>query len=87
MENLENLGVPEVEHLVKDVTKLYIGIAIGVRHVVVERNEANERNKALLPLVPHQLVVLPHSFFFCIVHTKQERLLATGWSIPTINEM
>ena len=38
MDNLENLGVSEVERLVKDVANLYAGSAAGVIRIVSENN-------------------------------------------------
>ena len=43
MEKLENIGMPEVERLVKDVTNIYLGSATGVIYVIAERNTENKR--------------------------------------------
>ena len=61
MDKLEKIGMSEVEHLVKDITNIYVGSATGISRVVAEKNAANESNKVLPPVVPHQLVVFPHS--------------------------
>ena len=57
----ENIGVLKVERLVNNVANLYVGSDAGVSFIVAESNTANKSNKALLPLVPNQLVALPHS--------------------------
>ena len=87
MENLENLALPEVKLLVKDVAKLFLGSTTGVSRFVFEKNVANKSNKELTSVVPQKLLVFPHSEFCCIIHTQQERLLISGWSLPAIDEM
>ena len=87
MDKLEKIGMSEVEHLVKDITNIYVGSATGISRVVAEKNAANESNKVLPPVVPHQLVVFPHSELCWVVCTHREWLLSSGWSLPNIDEI
>ena len=82
-----NIGVPEVERPVNDVANLYIVSDTYVSRNVSESNAANKSDKVLLPVVPHPLVILPHSEFCRVVRAQQECLMSAGWSLPAINEM
>ena len=77
----DNLGkheIPEIKCLVNGVSNLYLGSAAGVIHVLAESNVVNESDEVLPPVVPHQLVVLTHSEFCCVIYTQQELILAAG---------
>ena len=87
MNKIENIGLPEVKLLVKDVTNLYIGSATVVSRVVAEINVKNKSNEAPPQVFTHQLVVLTYSEFCCVICTQKERLLESGWSLRAIDDM
>ena len=66
------LGTAEVEskYLIVRAEKDEFQNALAkilLKGVLHERSASNEINKALPPVVPHQLVVLPHSEFCCVI--------------------
>ena len=78
MDEVAPVESPNVKRLAKAVANLYVSSAAGVDAIVAERNAANKSNKALPPVIPHQLTALLHSGFCSVVYTHQERLVATG---------
>lgn len=81
------LDASAVERLVKDIADLYLASAVGVSSIVAERDDANESDEALPPVVPHQLAAISHSEFCTIVATHRERLVASGWTAITLDAM
>lgn len=79
--NLAFLGASAVKHVVKDTANLKLASAVGVSGPVADRDDANESDTALPPVVPHQLAAISHSQFCTIVVTHRERLAASGWTL------
>ena len=71
IDKLENIDLPEVDRVVKDVDNIYVGSASGIKWIVAESNAKYENNEALPPDVPHQLAVLQYSEFCCFLITHK----------------
>ena len=87
MDKVALVDAPGVERLVKDFSNIYVLSAAGVDVIVDEHNAPNKSDKALPPVIPHQLAALSHHDFCSVVRTHQERLVATGWTVTCLYVM
>ena len=84
---LASVEAGDFDQSVKNVASLYVNSAAGVGGIVAERNQANESDEALPPVIPHQLAQQSHSDFCGVVRNQRERLLAAGWTSTSLDTM